>query len=80
MHHLPTSSTALTILAHVILLLCQCDTNLIITLGQRESSSAIWCIMGRYQKHCGHPLLCQKCDYQINQSSYTHNATYQNVP
>ena len=46
----PTSSTALQILAHVMLLLRQSGPNLIITLGHRAPSCAIWCAIGPYQK------------------------------
>ena len=44
------SATALTILAHVILLLHQCGPSVIITLGHKAPSCAIWCAIGPYQK------------------------------
>ena len=49
MNSAPTSSTALTILAHVILPLCQYGPNVIITMGHRALSCAIWCATGPYQ-------------------------------
>ena len=42
-------------LAHVILLLRQCDPSLITLLGQRAPSCAIWCAIGPYQKHWAAP-------------------------
>ena len=45
----PTSSTVLSIVARVILLLHQCGPNLIITLGHRAPSCAIWYAIAPYQ-------------------------------
>ena len=44
----PTFSTALTILDHVILLLHQCGPSLIVYY--RVPSCVIWCVIGPYQK------------------------------